>query len=70
MTDQPDSLVRTAATFGIIIGGPVTLFTGIALLSRIAGHTPRILVGLFLVAGIITVLSILAFVTDNGGRRP
>lgn len=69
MAPPDDDLVRTLATFGLAIGGPVSLAAGVAVVATAATGTPRPLVAVLLFAVALTALSWVVFVVDDLQRR-
>jgi hypothetical protein len=69
MARPDDDLVRTLATFGLAVGGPVSLAAGVAVLATVTTGTPSPLVAVLLFAVALTVLSWLVFVIDDLQRR-
>jgi uncharacterized membrane protein YphA (DoxX/SURF4 family) len=60
---------RAVATLGLSIGGPVALFSGIAVGVTLIGGPPVFLVGLFVSSGALALVSLLAL-TALDARRP
>ena len=61
--------MRTAATFGLAITGPVAFFSGIAVIATIVAGPPRWLLGLFVIAVAITIGSIALFLIEDVRRH-
>jgi hypothetical protein len=60
---------RNVATLGLAVGGPVALFSGIAVGVTLIGGPPPFLVGLFLLSGAVALVSLFVLTTIEGGRR-
>ena len=60
--------VRSLATLGLAIGGPIALFSGIAVGVTLVGGPPPFLVGLFLLSGGAALVSLLALTAIEGSR--
>ena len=61
---------RNLATLGLAVGGPVALFSGIAVAVTLIGGPPPFLVGLFVLSGAVALVSLFVLTTIEGrGRR-
>jgi hypothetical protein len=73
MSDRTEwlKLMRSLATIGIAIAGPLTLLSGIFVFGTLWRGTPRLLLTVFLVALAATALSVVAYVAaDIQERNP
>lgn len=61
--------MRTLATLGLAVSGPVTLFSGLVTFATIPRGVPPAIAGIFLVALSATVVSVALYLTDDIRRR-
>jgi hypothetical protein len=61
--------MRTLATLGLAVSGPVTLLSGLVTFATIPRGVPPAIAAIFVVALAATVLSLALYVTDDLRRR-
>ena len=65
---EPGRTLRDVATLGLAIGGPVSLFSGIAVGVTLIGGPPVFLVLLFVGGLELSAMSLLVLAADNARR--
>lgn len=61
--------MRTVATLGLAVSGPVTLLSGLVTFATIPRGVPPAIASIFVVALAATVLSLALYLTDDLRRR-
>ena len=65
MSDEPTSLATTLATFGLAIGGPVSLLSGFITFVTIPSGIPAAVATIFVLAIALTALSALVYLAER-----
>ena len=69
MTAQPKGGLRTAATLGLAVAGPVSLLSGLVTFATIPRGVPPAIAVIFVLALATTALSAALYMTDDIRRR-